>query len=727
MSFKLLAIRATEEFSYIKNLHRFHLYQFISDYEFVGNDNKKGTFEKITSITNQSSYPQDLYDLKMLNRKKLNINITAILGKNGSGKSTLLELLYLQIYCLAEQQGYLNERNFNQRHVDRKFTREYFPTYVKNVNQLIDQTGIETYFEIDQKYHVLVQHKGTAKVYELKKESWVETVYNSSNFFYTVVVNYSLYGLNDKGSYFWLHPLFHKNDGYKTPLVLNPYRDAGVIDINSELHLAQTRVLSNLVDERFEAENVLDDKQIDLISFDVDPERIGWVDKLATTEVMDFTKESGGDLEYVFDQFIRRYAPTPIDRYSNFKDVSTANLRTAYNNERKRVNTVSKNARKVSYNTIQQLLAEYILTKIAKICNRYDEFKLLTEEVSRQDSSNRTIRVITDNEGVIEKLLENSSHVTLKLKQAVNAYVYEYFADSDWQVIRHPDDVSQQLYRINIQVKDFAKMVNGALGNRKNVTVQYIPTAMYRPSLQLEGPFGKSPFPQLSSGEQQLLHSIHCILYHVLNIDSLENGIIYENVNLILDEIELYYHPEYQRRFINTLRGYLRKLRLENVRNLNIIFSTHSPFILSDIPLQNVLKLENGAALDSNDEEKTFGSNIHEMLARSFFLNNELIGDFAKEHIELTVKTLTEINTWLHQARDSNNEEAKAKYDQAKVSEANSNELLKRIDIIGERVINIKLKEMYRHIFETEAADTKRAREQIQQLMVKHGLQKKDI
>ena len=61
---------------------------------------------------------------------------------------------------------------------------------------------------------------------------------------YTIVTNYSLQAFNANDYFFeechklkigekkdefgdniWINSLFHKNDGYMTPIVLNPYRD----------------------------------------------------------------------------------------------------------------------------------------------------------------------------------------------------------------------------------------------------------------------------------------------------------------------------------------------------------------------------------------------------------------------------------------------------------------------------------------------------------------------
>ena len=60
----------------------------------------------------------------------------------------------------------------------------------------------------------------------------------SNHIFYTVSTNYSLYSENPD----WLVNLYHKNDGYFTPIVLVPFRDDGNIDIVKENRLAEKRV-----------------------------------------------------------------------------------------------------------------------------------------------------------------------------------------------------------------------------------------------------------------------------------------------------------------------------------------------------------------------------------------------------------------------------------------------------------------------------------------------------
>lgn len=56
------------------------------------------------------------------------------------------------------------------------------------------------------------------------------------------------------------------------------------------------------------------------------------------------------------------------------------------------------------------------------------------------------------------------------------------------------------------------------------------------------------PFGRLSSGEKQLVYQLTTIVYHMLNIKSVSpDNIRYNDINIVLDEIEVCFHPDYQR------------------------------------------------------------------------------------------------------------------------------------------------------------------------------------
>lgn len=96
---------------------------------------------------------------------------------------------------------------------------------------------------------------------------------------------------------------------------------------------------------------------------------------------------------------------------------------------------------------------------------------------------------------------------------------------------------------------------------------------------------------------------------------------------------ELYFHPEYQRIVVKMLVEKLHAIDFHHIKRINITFVTHSPFILSDIPLCNVLFLKGGKPVTEKMQENTFGANIHGMLRNGFFLPSLPIGEFAHDKI----------------------------------------------------------------------------------------------
>lgn len=118
----------------------------------------------------------------------------------------------------------------------------------------------------------------------------------------------------------------------------------------------------------------------------------------------------------------------------------------------------------------------------------------------------------------------------------------------------------------------------------------------------------------------------------------------YRYMNLIMDEVELYFHPEMQRRFLNILLKSIQSVNFKHLKGVNILFATHSPFILSDIPGSNILRLGDEYERPARN---TFGGNIMEMLSDTFFMDSS-IGEIANDEIKSIVlmnKCVTSANT----------------------------------------------------------------------------------
>ena len=133
-----------------------------------------------------------------------------------------------------------------------------------------------------------------------------------------------------------------------------------------------------------------------------------------------------------------------------------------------------------------------------------------------------------------------------------------------------------------------------------------------------------------------------------MNIQSVkedEHRVKYENINVILDEVEMYYHPEYQRLFIDKLLTLIGGLKLDKkkIKSINICIVTHSPFILSDIQKKNILFLKEGKVTNDEVKTETFGANLYDLMLNGFFLDNTF-GEFATKKMEKIIKRLNDVD-----------------------------------------------------------------------------------
>ena len=100
---------------------------------------------------------------------------------------------------------------------------------------------------------------------------------------------------------------------------------------------------------------------------------------------------------------------------------------------------------------------------------------------------------------------------------------------------------------------------------------------------------------------------------------------------LFFDEIERSMHPEMCRNLISDLIAFLA---LYKNKTFQIILASHSPFITSDIPKENIicLKRQGQTIKAERCEIETFGQNIHTILRNEFFMDSTM-GNFARNTI----------------------------------------------------------------------------------------------
>lgn len=136
-------------------------------------------------------------------------------------------------------------------------------------------------------------------------------------------------------------------------------------------------------------------------------------------------------------------------------------------------------------------------------------------------------------------------------------------------------------------------------------------------------------FNDLSHGEQTIFGQMLNIYYY-----SLQNK---KDLIFIFDEPDLALHPEWQRKYLKELENLLINID----KKFQILVTSHSPFILSDLPKENIIFLEKGKQeYPFKENEQTFGANIHTLLSHGFFMKDGLMGEFAKGKINKVISTL---------------------------------------------------------------------------------------
>ena len=114
-----------------------------------------------------------------------------------------------------------------------------------------------------------------------------------------------------------------------------------------------------------------------------------------------------------------------------------------------------------------------------------------------------------------------------------------------------------------------------------------------------------------------------------------------DNIVLFFDEAETSLHPEWQRQLVYNALWFVERFLFG--QHVQIIFASHSPMLLTDIPKGNVHFLFASGCEDVQSKslaelKNTFAANLYDLYQMSYFLENGPIGEFAKRKIEGLVR-----------------------------------------------------------------------------------------
>lgn len=374
------------------------------------------------------------------------VTIQAIVGKNGCGKSSLIEMLFRMSNNLsalmlkgyerpAAEQIYFIQNVVGELH----FEIDGFNGVLKCENDKVTlQLDNETFvwsLEHDDCEHCVGEHKITGET-RFQKE-----IKATARFFYTIATNYSMqsYITDDysserilnwnakekswKETYdatSWIDSVFHKNDGYMSPIVLNPYRHDGTIDMAKEERLTTNRLCSML----WETKELPDEEQL--------------IDGYRLLDVRyDFYNLP---LIQKFDKKVLNKLPqgsfSDLFSYANEQDGSIArSIMEAYGL------TVDR-----KQSLVEKTLRIYLSYKTLNVAKKYPSYSTFNKlgNVNLIFKSTPEAYYHTKVKQLVAAILQDSSHITLKIRQTLD--LIERFANfADKNTFERPFSYSDYL------------------------------------------------------------------------------------------------------------------------------------------------------------------------------------------------------------------------------------------------------------------------------------------
>lgn len=430
------------------------------------------------------------------------INISAIVGSNGSGKSSLLEILYRIINNLSAilQKGKQRKAAETLYYINGLCADVYY--IVDNQLFCISCQNDCVSLLMSNTQSIVLYPFDTNTIVPMK--DFIE--YARTCLFYTIVTNYSLQAfisqdfeeeevflLKERENKFpkegaiWLNSLFHKNDGYMVPIVLNPYRHEGIIDMKREHHLSIYRLSSCFIHARNTKHDFITKYKLHQILYRYN--EIYVKDKIQK----DKTIPDEFIWEYEFDANGSRY----VDRILILYGFTAGQL----NFESNGINRILKDAALYLVHKTLDVASKYPIfnDKNIKKCSMFDEV---------QENDNKVLK------DIISILRKDKSHITVKIRQVLHfleASISGQFNNFNWS---------------NFTFDEYVKLVGGKAESTKMSEIQeFLPPSFFIANILLDhfknnkekDNIDSISVNRLSAGERQYLYTfstyISCIKF----------------------------------------------------------------------------------------------------------------------------------------------------------------------------------------------------------------------
>lgn len=589
--------------------------------------------DKMLYIEKNNKYLSNFYSFD----NNTNVDITGIIGKNGTGKTALLSYIIRFIYS-----------NVNYKYnyiiifeIDDKINIFYNNIEIRNVNELKGNG-----YEINEQKELQEFYNIYKKLDSIFYSNSVNLRNNLIKFDISSIGYYNISLYSDLQRNFRKNTISIGNMGTNTEFSDMRFQNDNLVEVKNNL---ARKNLKYIIEENY---------------FNV---------KLAEIDFPFFSKENIFVKESITDTWRYKYKYNNkdieykvINDYQNMVKVNpTENEHLIYEKLMEKYNKAQEEHSKARYMILfaiidiyfetlygminQEKSIKYIRDKIAKICIRKNaNIERVMENIFKQ------LEEITIDElrkkshlqnNFVDELIEKIKLLNIKYKTVIEIVNKLYSIDKKSfklgkRFSKDKDFDSNKPY-ILVCNKNFKYLNNILVINNFNENIF---------ALEFRG---------LSNGEQAFLDLFS-------NFYDIKDKIGNESILIFMDEPDLYLHPEWQRKLIYDIIKFFEKFYAN--KYVQLIISSNSPYILSDLYADNVIMLGSISGVTKN----TFASNIHDLLRNKFFMNFT-IGEFSKQKIE---KILEHINS-------------------TNVINKNTYEQLKQyIDIIGDELLKGKINSM---------------------------------
>ena len=293
-----------------------------------------------------------------------------------------------------------------------------------------------------------------------------------------------------------------------------------------------------------------------------------------------------------------------------------------------------------THNVVDILWKNLIFEILLKTKNNIELVKNIRKVISIKKSLEKTVEVILEN----ESFKRNYSFVYKDVSRYQGEIKGFFKIVKNSKISQNPIPSITPFFEVDFNKKEseiLLRYIHGIINDSSN-TDSFIIRYIHLSNLTF------------SSGERAMLN-----LYSWVRLASSASRLLREkgssttkdlndNILLLIDEIDLYLHPEWNRKIVCEVINSCKELF--HGKKVSIVFSTQNPIELSDMPKGNVIYLStdhdrHNCVVDNNEIHKeTFGSPIYNLYKDAFFIgNNPQIGEFSYGKIQDIINDLSDI------------------------------------------------------------------------------------